>query len=233
MASVIRRLSTAGSRSFASSAMTCLAPGQQLVGAKYEYRLLSNLGEKGKHNSIVFDAQVLPKAGATDPPQWFIPTRCASGNPGPNLSSRAVVKTAQPGDSASELNLKREYDTYCRTGVNSSSCFREMYDIVEEPWCLVFRRMEQTLDELPYEPSTRCHNIIADLLIKAVSACTVLHGDEPRLVETGMTSLSAHSILLTSPDWKIDKILISNAGSDHPIVRIGDLGLGKPALSDF
>lgn len=66
-----------------------------------------------------------------------------------------------------------------------------MYDIVEEPRCLVFRRMERTLDEVPYVPSTRCYNIIADLVPMAVNACTALHADEPKLVETGIISLSA------------------------------------------
>lgn len=71
MQSFIRVTLTAGKKSYVLRTISSLASGQVLTGAKWNYRITDTLKGDGTHVSAAFKAEVLPKDGDLDTPQWF------------------------------------------------------------------------------------------------------------------------------------------------------------------
>jgi hypothetical protein len=47
--------------------------------------------------------------------------------------TRALIKSAAPGNRIAKESLKREWETYLRPAVASSPSFRKMYDLIGDP----------------------------------------------------------------------------------------------------
>jgi hypothetical protein len=94
-----------------------------------------------------------------------------------------VVKTAPPGNKSAIEGLKREIQTYRLPGVASESCFRALYDEIDDG-TIALEWLDTTLAGVSYQPNKAMHRLIATSLRVALKSCVVLN----RLgyVNTGM-----------------------------------------------
>ncbi|KAK2748459.1 hypothetical protein FQN55_004399 [Onygenales sp. PD_40] len=156
--------------------MSTLASGQLLTGAKWNYQIIDALGGDGTHKSAAFKAEVLPKNGVLDAPQW------------------AFIKTAAPNDQHAKENLKRECESYLIPSIASGACFRKMYDVIGDPMNIgngdggsvpytAFEWLETTLADVQYRPSMSNYAIIRAVVKTVLRSCIILADRE--LVNTG------------------------------------------------
>ncbi|KAL8755990.1 MAG: hypothetical protein Q9184_004638 [Pyrenodesmia sp. 2 TL-2023] len=155
----IRNLVTSSTKNSLSRTMSSLAPGHVLGGARWNYRILNPLEGDGTHTSAVFKAKVVPHENASNAPQW------------------ALIKTASPDDAVAIENLGRERDSYRLAGVASASCFRQMYEVIDDS-TIALEWLDTTLAEIPYSPGMRTYALIAKFLGPTLSSCVVLGAQE-------------------------------------------------------
>ncbi|MCJ1382443.1 hypothetical protein MMC17_005556 [Xylographa soralifera] len=84
-------------------------------------------------------------------------------------------------------------------------------DAVDEPPCLVLEWIDCTLTQVPSGRHLQNRILIKAIIDAVLSSFVAL--DKEKLVNT---------------DIKPDNILLSDVDTDHPIVKIGDLGLVRP-----
>ncbi|OAX80394.1 serine/threonine protein kinase [Emergomyces africanus] len=181
--------------------LSSLASGQVLTGAKWNYRVIDALVGDGTHKSGAFKAEVLPKDGALDAPQW------------------AFIKTAAPDDLRAKENLKREYESYLLPSIASGECFRKMYEVIGDPLNIgngdggsmqyvAFEWLETTLAHMQYRPGIRIYAIIKAVVKTVLRSCIILADRE-----------------LVNTDYKPANILLSGVETNDVTAKVGDLGL--------
>ncbi|KAI9819652.1 MAG: hypothetical protein M1826_001113 [Phylliscum demangeonii] len=124
----------------------------------------------------------------------------------------------QSDNKAARRCLKWESAAYAIPSIASSPYFRAMYDIIGDPKklddesdsvdslpCLALEWMDCTLAQVPSQ-----HHLQNYILINAIT----------HAVLSGLVTLGEEKLYI-----KPDNILLSDVNTDHPTVKIGDLGL--------
>ncbi|KAJ0420517.1 hypothetical protein BJY00DRAFT_301491 [Aspergillus carlsbadensis] len=164
-----------------SRAMSSLAHGHILQGTAWNYRILN---------------PVLPRErvqGLAKAPQW------------------AIIKVASPGDAIAMENMNRERQTYRLSAVASATCFRKMYDVIDDS-TIALEWMDTTLAGVKYKPDMRTHSLIVAVIKAALGSCI---------------ALERHKCVNT--DYKPANILLSDIETDHITAKVADLGLVVPS----
>lgn len=99
-----------------------------------------------------------------------------------------MIKTASPDDEIATRDLERERLCYRLPGndgggaVASSSCFRKLYDVIDD-CTIALEWLETTLADVRYQPGMRTYALIRTVLKETLASCEVLESEE--LVNTG------------------------------------------------
>ncbi|KAF2708436.1 hypothetical protein K504DRAFT_434919 [Pleomassaria siparia CBS 279.74] len=178
--------------------------GQILRGARWNYLLVEDLGNKSSSSSV-FKAKILLQAPTPTPPtgQWSL-----------TFHFMAVIKTTS--DQNGLDMLKREHECYQNPAVRSSWHLRALYDAINvhgpsaarASYCLASEWMDCTLKDLSSEAHRRSR---------------VLHKSISKAVLEALHVLKSQH--LVHKYIENDNILISGIHGQCPTVRLGDLGL--------
>lgn len=101
--------------------------------------------------------------------------------------TRAIIKKALPGDKIASENLERECRNYRLPGVASATCFRQLYDVIDDH-TIALEWLDSTLADVKYQPNTRTYAIIKSIVKETLTSCVVL--DRQQYVNTGEISQS-------------------------------------------
>lgn len=101
--------------------------------------------------------------------------------------TRAVIEKAWPGEKIASDNLERECRSYRLPGVASATCFRQLYDVIDNH-AIALEWLDFTLADVKYQPNTRTYAIIKAVVKETLTSCVVL--DRHEYVNTGKTSKS-------------------------------------------
>ncbi|KAK4108828.1 kinase-like protein [Canariomyces notabilis] len=188
-----------------------LTIGQVLSGARWGYCITEPLTGDGSHAALVYKARVSPGSTTSvneqDMPEWAV-IKC----PSPLRAQRDFTR----------LDLKREWEAYQHPSIANSPYIRKLYDLIGNPEdfddktgetrpCLALEWMDMTLQDLTPKLDKRAYKLIV-AIIEAVME-SILCFSEAKVVDT---------------DTKPGNFLLSNIDTDHPTVKIGDLGLVLP-----
>ncbi|KAI3390808.1 hypothetical protein diail_8586, partial [Diaporthe ilicicola] len=143
--------------------MSSLAPGHLLQGAKWGYRITDAIKGDNTHASAIFKARVVPREDGPDTPKW------------------AIIKKALPGDKIASENLERECRSYRLPGVASSTCFRQLYDVIDNH-AIALEWLDSTLADVKYQPNTHTYAILKAVVKETLTSCVVL--DRQQYVNT-------------------------------------------------
>ncbi|KAI2642927.1 hypothetical protein GGS21DRAFT_544959 [Xylaria nigripes] len=191
---------------------TSLAPPRFLEGKLYNYHTIKPVGgskdSKGKQLSTVWKAKPSQSEDITDIPK------------------RAIIKMVPPGDEGARASLECERALYQLPEVRNSSCFRKMYDDVNED-IIALEWLDTTLADVKWNPfHMNSYRIIKEVLKAALESCVIL--THLGLVNTGINSLSLEVKViphrLTSPDFKDANMLLSGINTNQITAKVGDLG---------
>ncbi|KAF9890791.1 hypothetical protein FE257_005361 [Aspergillus nanangensis] len=176
--------------------MSSLAPGSILQGAHWNYRILNPVKGDNTHLSTVFKAEVLLRGNARNDPKP------------PEL---ALIKVASPRDATAMKNMNRELQIYRLPGVNSTGCFRKIYDVINNS-TIALEWLDTTMAEIKYQPNMFIYCLIMSVLRASLTSCVIL--EDHKFVNT---------------DYKPANILLSVIQSGRIVAKVGDLGLVVPA----
>lgn len=95
---------------------------------------------------------------------------------------RAIIKAASPDDTTAIGNLDRERWSYRLPAVSSATCFRQMYDVIDNS-TIALEWLDTTLAEVKYKLDMRTYAVIKTFLSAALASCVVLDGQ--KCVNTG------------------------------------------------
>ncbi|UPX17215.1 Non-specific serine/threonine protein kinase [Ascochyta rabiei] len=163
--------------------------GQILRGARWNYLLVEDLGNKSS-NSSVFKAKILPQAPTPPPGQW------------------AIVKTASEQNSLDML--KQEHECYQNSAVRSSWHLRALYDAIDvhgPSYCLAFEWMDCTLKDLSskaHQQSRVLHKSITKAVLEALLVLKSQH-----LVHTDIKN---DNILISGIDGQCPTVKLGDLG---------------------
>lgn len=167
--------------------MSSLAPGHLLQGAKWGYRITDTIKGDNTHASSVFKARVVPRKNGPDTPKWLVGFQrlCLTQYFTLIHPSRAVIKKALPGDEIASENVERECRSYRLPGVASATCFRQLYDVIDNH-TIALEWLDPTLADVKYQPDTHTYAIIKAVIREALTSCVIL--DRQQYVNTGNSS---------------------------------------------
>ena len=98
---------------------------------------------------------------------------------------RAILKKDLPENNFAAENLERECQSYRIPGVASATCFRQLYDVIDNH-TIALEWLDSTLADMKFQPNTRTYVITKVVLKETLTSCVIL--DRQKYVDTGKLS---------------------------------------------